>query len=265
MSEECHALLAHYCRAWQRHGVRFGITGAHRRLEHYETIFTVCCGTPEGMHNDMQRWAMERVVLLSGDSLVFRFPHGHSDRERRGRLNPRFLDATLLQERYHPLFAAAVPDTVFLLPVPQIYSTEGVTPAVFSRRLALFLDALPPGLRYALEVQNGEFLVPEYFELLRERRVAQVIGGGVGMPALLDRFLLTGIADTCKLIVRASAEQEPEMAAAVLEIVRRCSGITSVALLLEDRAEVALMAFAVLMERLNGELSRRSVIRKKAA
>jgi hypothetical protein len=256
------AILAHYCRAWWRHGVRFGITGEHRRLEQYAALCTAWCGTPEGMHGGMREEAMERIVLLSGDFLMFRFPHGHPDRERRGRVNPGFLDAVLLRERYAGLFVTAGPETVFLLSLAPIYATDAIAPGQFVRRLALFLDALPPGRRYAVQVRNGELLVPEYFAMLRSRQSIPVLGEGIGMPPLPDQVALTGAAGAVGLIARLSVEKDPELHVAVRAMVRQYAGEAPVTVLLEDRADVALRVLLTLMEELDDELARRSVIRR---
>lgn len=259
---ETSALLAQYCRAWRRHGVRFGITGAHRRLDSYAAFCTAWCGTPEGMDSAAGE-EMEQIVLLSGDFLVFRFSHGHPDRERRGRLNPAFLDAALLRERYAALVASAGPSTVFLCSLAPLYVTDGVAPERFLRRLAGFLDALPPGGRYAVQVRNGELLLPEYFAILRERRCIPVIGSGPGMPPLLEQVSLP--AGAAGLIARITVEQDPDPQVTVRALIRQHAGDMPLTVLLEDRPETALRLLLLLMEGLDGELARRSMIRRGAA
>ena len=47
----------------------------------------------------------------------------------------------------------------------------------FLARLAPFLKKLPKGYRFALEIRNKNWLVPEFVETLRERQVASRPGG----------------------------------------------------------------------------------------
>jgi hypothetical protein len=258
LTAECAETLAHYCRAWRRQGVRFGITGAHRRLEHYEEIFPVCCGTPESMPGETEGETMERVVLLSGDALIFRFPHGHPERERRGRINDGFLDGAAFREEHARLFASPSSRTTVLIPLPRIYLTEGITPAAFIRRLALFLDALPPGFRPAVELENREFLLPAYFDMLREHGAVPAVTGGMPEPSIVSEG-----ADAGGVIIRTAAGRDRDLAAGIRHAVHRGSDAPPMIILLEDRTDTALMAFAGLMEQLNGELARRSVIRRR--
>lgn len=47
-----------------------------------------------------------------------------------------------------------------------------------------FLAALPPGYRYAVEIRNREFLVPEYLQCLRRHNVAHVFTAWARMPGI---------------------------------------------------------------------------------
>lgn len=56
--------------------------------------------------------------------------------------------------------------------------------AAFAKALEPFLDALPKGWRYAIEVRNPEFIEPAYFDALRARNVAHVFNAWTRMPPL---------------------------------------------------------------------------------
>ncbi len=54
----------------------------------------------------------------------------------------------------------------------------------FLRRLEPFLEALPSGFRYSVEIRNPEFLCPEYLDTLRRHNVAHVFNAWSRMPEL---------------------------------------------------------------------------------
>jgi uncharacterized protein YecE (DUF72 family) len=61
----------------------------------------------------------------------------------------------------------------------------------FLPRLVPFLKKLPKGYRFALEIRNKNWLVPQFVERLRERNVALAMVDHVWMPRpkqLFDRF-----------------------------------------------------------------------------
>ena len=61
----------------------------------------------------------------------------------------------------------------------------------FLARLVPFLKKLPKGYRFALEIRNKNWLVPQFVESLRERNVALALVDHVWMPRpkqLFDRF-----------------------------------------------------------------------------
>src|SRR5262245_44423580 len=67
---------------------------------------------------------------------------------------------------------------------------EHRTGAGFRRRLAAYLEKLPPGFRYAVEVRNESWIDEDFLALLRSRNVALVLSDYYTMPSLarlLDR------------------------------------------------------------------------------
>jgi uncharacterized protein YecE (DUF72 family) len=63
-------------------------------------------------------------------------------------------------------------------------------PQEFFRDLDAFLAKLRPDFRYGVEVRNPEFLVPEYFAVLRNRNVAHVFNAWTRMPAISRQMAL---------------------------------------------------------------------------
>jgi len=212
------------------------------------------------------------TLLVDGDEMVYRFPHGHPERRARGELNAQFLDPRRIWELVAPLVRLV--DTaacVVLLDIRGIYATEALEFDAFLRALVRCLDGLPPVCRYAVANGTPRFVLPEYFAVLRERNVMHVPG-----PAALAATLRTPGAlgaDACTLRSACLAmEEEGEEWAAFRAAVRLClEGGTQLRAYLtagEDAAGPGGEGAARLTRLLSGldpELARRSPIRRKAA
>jgi uncharacterized protein YecE (DUF72 family) len=61
-------------------------------------------------------------------------------------------------------------------------------PEEFLARLIPFLDTLPKGYRFAVEIRNKNFLVPEYVEALRSRHIALALIDHPWMPFVSELF-----------------------------------------------------------------------------
>ena len=77
------------------------------------------------------------------------------------------------------------------------------TPGDFLARLDPFLAALPEGFRYAVEIRNPEYLIPDYLELLASRNVAHVFNAWTRMPSLEDQIQLPDAFSADFTVVRA--------------------------------------------------------------
>jgi uncharacterized protein YecE (DUF72 family) len=77
------------------------------------------------------------------------------------------------------------------------------TPGEFMARLDPFLAALPQGFRYAVEIRNPEYLIPEYLDLLKSRNVAHVFNAWTRMPTLDDQVQLPDAFTADFTVVRA--------------------------------------------------------------
>jgi hypothetical protein len=60
----------------------------------------------------------------------------------------------------------------------------------FLPRLERFLDSLPCGWKYAVEIRNPEYLAPEYFLALARRNVAHVFNAWTRMPTLGEQVAM---------------------------------------------------------------------------
>ena len=141
------------------------------------------------------------VVKAHEECTLARFPKHARYGKRQGELNPRFLDASYAEGA---VVAQCVPGLeqklgalLFQFP-PQ----EVGEPSAFAERLQAFLERLPRGVPYAVELRNAELLTPGYARAL-------VAGGAVHahnawgmMPSVLAQARLLPPASRKPLIVR---------------------------------------------------------------
>jgi len=212
------------------------------------------------------------TLLVDGDEMAYRFPHGHPERRARGELNMRFLDPRRTWELVAPLVRLVDTATcVVLLDIRGIYATEALAFDDFLGALVRCLDGLPPVCRFAVANGTPRFVLPEYFAVLRERNVMHVPGpaalaGTLRAPGALG-------ADACLLRSACLAmEEEGEEWAAFRAAVRLCleGGKPLRAYLTagEDAPEAdgaGTERLTRLLAGLDAELARRSPIRRKAA
>lgn len=80
-----------------------------------------------------------------------------------------------------------------ILQFPYYRKDEGVTLEVFLERLLPFVERLPRGVRYGVEVRNKPFLKPALLDGLRAREIALVLVDHVWMPAPPAYLAIPGI------------------------------------------------------------------------
>ncbi len=73
----------------------------------------------------------------------------------------------------------------------------------FLARLDLFLEALPGGFRYGIEIRNSEYLGPGYFGVLARHNVAHVFNAWTRMPELGKQLEMPGALTADFTVVRA--------------------------------------------------------------
>jgi uncharacterized protein YecE (DUF72 family) len=119
-------------------------------------------------------------------------------------VNPAFLDAPLFAGR----FAAELEPyrdrvATLIFEFGTFPKAAFPTPGAFLDRLAPFLEALPAGFRYSVEIRNPEFLVPDYFATLAARNVAHVINAWTRMPEPAEQIALPGASPADFQVARA--------------------------------------------------------------
>jgi uncharacterized protein YecE (DUF72 family) len=117
-----------------------------------------------------------------------RFPKHARYGPRAGSKNESYFNADALKALFlEPL--AVYADR--LGPIIFEFGARTADPMEFIDRLEAFLDALPPGFRYAVEVRNREYLAPRYFDALRAHRVAHVFNSWTRMPPIGEQMAIT--------------------------------------------------------------------------
>ena len=107
-----------------------------------------------------------------------------------GQPNPRFLDSDLFRDQVLRPYLEAIPGQIG--PFIFEFQRTGLNPTEFLNELDSFLDRLPSGLPYSVEVRNPAILGTRYAEILRTHGVAHVYNHWTGMPPLLTQHRLLG-------------------------------------------------------------------------
>jgi uncharacterized protein YecE (DUF72 family) len=110
---------------------------------------------------------------------------------RGGSENESFLNAGVFERMFArplELYANRVAALIFEFGTLPKRSYENVQ--AFARDLARFLEALPRGWRYGVEVRNPEYLDPVYFDCLRAANVAHVFNAWTRMPELREQIAI---------------------------------------------------------------------------
>lgn len=127
---------------------------------------------------------------------------------RAGENNDSFLNATLLQTAFLDLlrpYRSQIAVLIFEFGTFPKYCYRDA--GEFVRDLDPFLAVLPADFRYAVEIRNQEFLVPEYFACLRARGVAHVFNAWTRMPLIADQMQLPDVFTADFTVARALLRQ----------------------------------------------------------
>lgn len=127
----------------------------------------------------------------------------YQDPKKRGGPNPDFLNADMFIEAVAAPVAAAFAEHISTLLLE--FSTipyQALSAAAFLTRLDSFLSAVPRTVPLSVEVRNPEFLVPEYFAILREHGVAHCFNHWARMPPLAAQLDLPDVVTAGVLVAR---------------------------------------------------------------
>jgi uncharacterized protein YecE (DUF72 family) len=118
--------------------------------------------------------------------------------------NPTFLDADLFDLAFaQPLLPYKQQVSVLILEFGTFAKTAYPEPEQFFRELDAFLAKLRPDFRYAVETRNADYLVPEYFSVLKAHNVAHVFNSWTRMPPIGTQMLIAESFTTDFVVARA--------------------------------------------------------------
>ncbi len=95
--------------------------------------------------------------------------------------NPRFLDAAFFEDFVGALGSMADKAGLYLFQFEYLNKEKMAGPAAFKEKLGAFLDALPRGLPYAVEIRNPRWMDAAWFDFLKKRGAAPVLLQGYWM------------------------------------------------------------------------------------
>jgi uncharacterized protein YecE (DUF72 family) len=165
--------------------------------EYAETFPAVCGDFSFYQFPTEDYWARLFAGAPAGFQFAFKVPEMITVREwpgharygaRAGQPNESFLDADLLAQAFlAPLepYRELVGALIFEFGTFGKRHYEGVES--FAGELGRFLDRLPAGFRYSVEIRNREYFDEPYFSTLRERNVAHVHSSWTRMPGLSEQ------------------------------------------------------------------------------
>jgi uncharacterized protein YecE (DUF72 family) len=135
---------------------------------------------------------------------VLRWPGHARYGPKSGAINEHFLDANLFEEAFlRPLEPHRHRVGTVMIEFGTFARTDFPGVAAFLPRLTRFLDALPRGWPYSVEIRNQDYLCPEYFAALRDRNVAHVFNAWTRMPTLAEQVAIPEAFTADFTVVRA--------------------------------------------------------------
>jgi uncharacterized protein YecE (DUF72 family) len=118
--------------------------------------------------------------------------------------NPTFLDAGLFEQAFlRALSPYRQQVGVLIFEFGTFRERNFASAADFVRVLDPFLERLPEGWRYAVEIRNAEFLTPRYFDCLRGRGVTHVYNAWARMPEIGEQMAMAGSRTADLVVARA--------------------------------------------------------------
>jgi len=143
-------------------------------------------------------------LKIPEEMTVPRWPQHARYGARAGTVNEGFLDAKRFKDLFaRPLWRHRHRVAVLMFEFGAIARSTLSRPEEFYDRLGPFLDELPPGFRYAIEIRNPEYLGSDYFSILRARNTAHVFNAWTRMPEPLEQIEMPGAFTADFVVARA--------------------------------------------------------------
>jgi len=134
---------------------------------------------------------------------VLRWPGHARYGVRAGKENEHFLDASLFERAFTKLLEPHRQHVPVMMFEFGTFSSKEMPAQQFMERLDRFLESLPGGWNYGVEIRNKEFLQPKYFAMLARHNVAHVFNAWTKMPSLADQIAIPEAFTANFTVVRA--------------------------------------------------------------
>ena len=130
-------------------------------------------------------------LKVTDEITVQTFPNLPRFGPRAGKVNPNFLDAELFASAFAAACEPFRPNIGLLL-----FEFSRFNPGDFARgrdfveALDRFLEKIPTGWRYGVEIRNRDFLRNEYFSVLARHGVAHIYNSWAEMPSVSEQIAI---------------------------------------------------------------------------
>ena len=183
-------------------------------LREYAETFPIVCGDFSFYQfPSEQHWrrlfasapaSLRYAFKVPEDITVRTFPSHARYGPRAGRENETFLNAALFEGAFLGLLEPhRAQVAVLIFEFGSFPRTLYPRAEAFLEDLDPFLAKLPPLFRYAVEIRNEEFLVPEYFACLQRHGVAHVCNAWTRMPTIAEQMAMPEVFTADFTVARA--------------------------------------------------------------
>ena len=132
-------------------------------------------------------------IKVTEDITVKQFPNLPRYGKRAGQTNERFLNADLFISRFlGPLTPYREQVGTLFFEFSPFHHGDWERGREFVANLDTFLDKLPKGWDYSVEIRNESLLHPRYFEVLKAHNVAHTFNSWSRMPPVLEQMRMIG-------------------------------------------------------------------------
>jgi uncharacterized protein YecE (DUF72 family) len=132
-------------------------------------------------------------IKVTEDITVKQFPNLPRYGKRAGQTNERFLNADLFISRFlGPLTPYREQVGTLFFEFSPFHHGDWERGREFVANLDTFLDKLPKGWDYSVEIRNESFLHPDYFKALHQHGVAHAFNSWSRMPPVSEQLKMIG-------------------------------------------------------------------------
>jgi uncharacterized protein YecE (DUF72 family) len=132
-------------------------------------------------------------LKVTDDITLNTFPNIDRFGSRAGQTNREYLNAELFVSRFlRPCEPFKAKLGVLMFEFSRFESSDYLNGSEFAADLDAFFVQLPKGWNFGVEMRNKDFLVPDYFAVLRKHGVAHVFNSWTHMPPVDEQIAMEG-------------------------------------------------------------------------